>query len=200
MTNLPVKVTGLRALRLAHHLTQRELGKAAGVADVLISRWERGAPPPIWKRLARIADVLGCSTDEVLGRVVPERPVDAVGRAERELLDAMREDVVKTFGPKMAIGWMTAARMMWGGALQRASNEVRGIGHVLEAPPEPTPETALTRLPEGRMYPTNWFQGWQSPRQVAREQNLPDPKQSKRLQKPWDGTERRRLLQKGDTP
>jgi len=65
MSKALVKPNGLRAVRLARRLKQIDVAKAAGVGDMLISRWER-TPPPLWGRLSRIADALNVSADEMI--------------------------------------------------------------------------------------------------------------------------------------
>lgn len=132
------RVSGLRAVRLARGLTQAEVAQAAGLkGDALVCRWER-RPPALWGRLARIADVLNVSADELLGRAPVTPVVDALARADRELLDAMAEDAEALFGPEVLQrvgGWRRIARELWLGhligardrSLQRTDNRAVSI-------------------------------------------------------------------------
>lgn len=59
----------LRALRRAHDMTQGELAAAIGTTLRVVSTWERGETALSLEDAVRIADVLGCSLDELAGRV-----------------------------------------------------------------------------------------------------------------------------------
>jgi transcriptional regulator with XRE-family HTH domain len=56
----------IRERRKALNLTQRELGKAVGVAHVTISQWERDDTAPSGKNLFALSDALQCSPTWVL--------------------------------------------------------------------------------------------------------------------------------------
>ncbi len=68
---VPARVIGLRALRRARGLTLAEVAKMAGYRTKTTVQRLETRPPHTWMHLLRIADVLGCSTDEVLGRTAP---------------------------------------------------------------------------------------------------------------------------------
>lgn len=55
-------------------LTQRELAEAVGVAVPTISMYENGKREPDGQTMTRLASVLGCSVDYLLG--VDEKPVE----------------------------------------------------------------------------------------------------------------------------
>lgn len=77
------------------NMTQRELAEAVGVAVPTISMYENGKREPDGQTMARLASVLGCSVDYLLG--VDEKPVDmseftyAMHGAERDLTDHDKE-------------------------------------------------------------------------------------------------------------
>lgn len=76
-------------------LTQRELAEAVGVAVPTISMYENGKREPDGQTMTRLAAILGCSVDYLLG--VDEKPVDmtdftfAMHGAERDLTDHDKE-------------------------------------------------------------------------------------------------------------
>lgn len=115
--------SALRTIRLERGLTQTELARRAGVHAAHVSRWETGHQPVVWRRLARLADVLGVTCDALLGREPPPpAPVDALARQDRELLAAMRDDAEELLGAqvlRLAGGWRRIARFAWAGALHR---------------------------------------------------------------------------------
>jgi transcriptional regulator with XRE-family HTH domain len=56
-------------LRMQNRLTQEELGKAIGLSGQYISALEHGRQPDVRSStLLKLADVLHCSTDKLLGR------------------------------------------------------------------------------------------------------------------------------------
>ena len=56
------------SLRVRDGMTQEELAKRLNVTQVSVSRIERGHDIPTALRLAELADIFGCTTDELLGR------------------------------------------------------------------------------------------------------------------------------------
>lgn len=56
----------LTAARMAAGMTQKQLADAIGCMTKQISRWERGHNVPNAGTLARIAQVLGCSMDDLM--------------------------------------------------------------------------------------------------------------------------------------
>ena len=57
----------LEEFRKKAKLTQAELGERIGVKDNTICQWETGARQPKADIIIRLADVLGCSADDLLG-------------------------------------------------------------------------------------------------------------------------------------
>ena len=82
--NLPEFPDRLIRLRKAHRLSQTELARAAGVSQAVISLYERGTNEPAASIVARLAQALGVSTDELLG-VKPAKPVSEMDRETRKL-------------------------------------------------------------------------------------------------------------------
>lgn len=58
----------IRELREARGMTQTELARAVKASKPTVCMWESGARRPGLDYLMALADVLGCSTDQVLGR------------------------------------------------------------------------------------------------------------------------------------
>jgi transcriptional regulator with XRE-family HTH domain len=161
-------VSPLRALREARRLTQTELARLAGFkgeSRSAVRYLETRKPPRWWYRLCRVADTLGVTTDELLGRVPPgPAPVDALARQDRELLDAMRQDAEVLLGPqvlRLAGGWRSLARAAWAGTLYRIREGKLPTGeHV-----QPSGLPPLLGLPKP---PPDWRTGWESRRQRQR--------------------------------
>ena len=63
----------LRALRLRRHLTQQDLAKGLGVAQITISSWERGIREPNFESCQAVADYFGLPLAAIL---VPEEQTD----------------------------------------------------------------------------------------------------------------------------
>lgn len=54
-------------------VTQADLAHKLGVTQSLVAQWERGAAMPSAAKLPLLAEVLGCSIDELFGRAPPGR-------------------------------------------------------------------------------------------------------------------------------
>jgi transcriptional regulator with XRE-family HTH domain len=156
--------TALRKLRAARNLTRAELARRAGVSEGTIVRWERTPPPPIYARLLRLADVLACTLDELVGRVKPQAVLSELDARDRELLDAMQRDAETIIGPQVmrlaSINWRSLARAMWLGHLFGLRNGTTEPGAKGRRVPLPTTD-AFPQAPEG------WYTGWESVRQKA---------------------------------
>lgn len=85
----------LRALRLAHNLTQKDIGALAGVTPITISSYESGKSVPTMHQLIAIADVLNVSLDALVGREPATVNTDPLCVQIHALTDAQREDVEK---------------------------------------------------------------------------------------------------------
>lgn len=67
-------MNGLKDLRRKKGLTQADLAVKLGVTQSLVAMWERGAVMPSAAKLPEIANMLGCTIDQLYGRGGPERP------------------------------------------------------------------------------------------------------------------------------
>ncbi len=65
MADFPERLKELRAER---KLTQARMAELLGVASRVYHRWESGAATPHFDTVVQIADVLGVSLDELVGR------------------------------------------------------------------------------------------------------------------------------------
>lgn len=88
----------IKELRKARKMSQAVLADILGVTRSTVSMWEIDKSEPDADMFVRIADLFGVSTDDVLGRVVPneaqkEKPVpkDELSDDERELLRLFRQ-------------------------------------------------------------------------------------------------------------
>lgn len=60
----------IQAARKSKHFTQAKLARASGITQCLISMWERDKVNPTVTLLICIADVLGVTLDELVGRTI----------------------------------------------------------------------------------------------------------------------------------
>ena len=58
--------TNLRNLRLSRRLSQQELGKALGVAQITVSSWERDIREPNFETCEKIAAFFGVPTGRII--------------------------------------------------------------------------------------------------------------------------------------
>lgn len=75
----------LRQLRLERGVTQAGLAKKIGVSPSTVGMYEQGRRQPDVKTIAKIASVLGCSTDELLEIKHPNDVNDAIDGFARTL-------------------------------------------------------------------------------------------------------------------
>ena len=57
---------GFYSARMKCGMTQEAVGKALGVSDAAVSMWETGKFSPRAKLLPKIAELYGCTIDELL--------------------------------------------------------------------------------------------------------------------------------------
>ena len=79
----------LKALRLAAGISQRELARRIGEQNSNIAYWERTGKIPRSDLLAPIADALGCSVEDILGK--PAKSKAPTGGKMRQLFEAASE-------------------------------------------------------------------------------------------------------------
>ena len=81
--------TGLKKLRKASGYTQEQLAKAVGASTRQIGAWERSENELPMDYACTIADVLGCTLDDIACRV-SYAVVELPGSDERELAEIYR--------------------------------------------------------------------------------------------------------------
>jgi len=93
-----------RTIRERRGLTQVALGQRAGIAPASISHFETGQRVPSLESLVKLADALGVSVDELLGRVPEDASpqVDPIflraSRAPTDTLDAVKRVTAALLG------------------------------------------------------------------------------------------------------
>lgn len=73
----------IKELRLKNDLTQMNLADAMGVSYQAVSNWERGNSMPDISKLGELAELLGCSIDELLGSSKETELVKSVMEMEK---------------------------------------------------------------------------------------------------------------------
>ena len=58
----------IKEYRKQQHWTQEELAKKLDVERSAVAKWERGKSQPQAARLIALAEIFGCTVDEILGR------------------------------------------------------------------------------------------------------------------------------------
>lgn len=61
----------IKELREAKGMSKTELARAMDVDLAAVHRWETGTAMPLAAKLPKLADLLGCSIDELYGRPGP---------------------------------------------------------------------------------------------------------------------------------
>jgi len=90
---MPFSADRLRQARLHRGLTQTSLGQALGVVAQQVLKWEKHVSVPAPETLARMAQVLGCTTDWLLELV--DEPAgylysQALSETEQQLIELYR--------------------------------------------------------------------------------------------------------------
>lgn len=62
----------IKPIRKAKHLTQQQLADRLNICRTTLTMWETGKAKPSVDRLVAMADILGCTTDELIGRTAPQ--------------------------------------------------------------------------------------------------------------------------------
>ncbi len=91
---MPLRAERLKQLRKLRGYTQQDLAKALHIAQQQVTRWESGANDPSADTLERIAKVLECTADWLLGLVdEPTQRLQAreLTPDEEQLLDLYRQ-------------------------------------------------------------------------------------------------------------
>lgn len=80
-----MKTEKLKQYRLERGLTQAQLAELLGVSASAVGMYEQGRREPDGRLLARMASVLRCSTDELLGVEPPHEVNDVIDSFARTL-------------------------------------------------------------------------------------------------------------------
>lgn len=59
----------INELRKENNLTQKQLAEKVGCNQSMIARWEKGDCEPTAGAILKLAEVFGCSTDYLLGKL-----------------------------------------------------------------------------------------------------------------------------------
>jgi len=73
----------LRAIRKSRALTQQQLGELIGVHHSHISKWEKGEYEPGQKNFRQLAQALGVSLAELLGRTQYNTEIPSIGTSQQ---------------------------------------------------------------------------------------------------------------------
>lgn len=63
---------GIKKMREAAGMTRTDLARLMGVTRQSVIQWEEGIAYPTAANLLRLADLFHCTTDELLGRNLPQ--------------------------------------------------------------------------------------------------------------------------------
>lgn len=63
----------LKEIRESRGMTQRRLAEELNLTPGAVAKWELGYTTPTMENLMALANLLGCTTDAILGRVGPEQ-------------------------------------------------------------------------------------------------------------------------------
>ena len=81
-------MNNIKSARERAGISQKELAVSMGVAQPTVSNWESGEREPMGKNLAKLAGLLGCSTDFLLGKTENPTPREALNRtSEANVVD-----------------------------------------------------------------------------------------------------------------
>lgn len=99
----------LRELRKENGLTQRELGEKANLSETTYQAYELGRTEPSLETLTKLADVLECSVDYLLGRA---NALDVVS-IQTDLTEQQKEllqnfDKLNAVGKARLLGYLVA--------------------------------------------------------------------------------------------
>lgn len=81
----------LREIRKSRNMTQTQLGKEVGVSMRVVSGWERNETDISLIDAARVADVLECTLDELVGRDFHTDRADPLTSEEDRLVSLYRD-------------------------------------------------------------------------------------------------------------
>ena len=92
----------IKAQRQKNRYTQKMLASKVSTSPQVISNWERGYTEPSADDISRLSEVLGCSSDYLLGKsnsLNPERIVNTLSeKDERDIakrMEKMKKDLIE---------------------------------------------------------------------------------------------------------
>ena len=59
-------MVAIRDIRRAHGMTQKDLADMLGMTPNAVSQWENGVRNPSLENVKRLAEILHCTTDDIL--------------------------------------------------------------------------------------------------------------------------------------
>ena len=68
-----------KAARMAAKINQATVARACGLSQPAVGKWEKDTSEPSLVNLVKVADLLDCSTDYLLGRTQVNAPVSIQG-------------------------------------------------------------------------------------------------------------------------
>ena len=89
----------LKEVRKALHLTTEDVAQEIGVTNATVSRWENGKMYVSEERYAQLADVYGCSVDDLRNR--PNMSPEAVKMADSASKMIIGVDTIEVDDPKL---------------------------------------------------------------------------------------------------
>lgn len=95
-------MSGLKEMRIRAGVTQKQAAEALGVTVQSISGYERGKREINFFDAIKLADLYGCTLDELAGRQFP-KDADELTSDERHVIDAMRSTDERGRGTIVAI-------------------------------------------------------------------------------------------------
>jgi transcriptional regulator with XRE-family HTH domain len=85
----------LKKAREIKGLTQVDLGKLLNVSDATVNRYEKEQRFPDKDMLKKLADILDCSVDYLLGRTDERRPAEQIIEDVLPITDPLLDDLLK---------------------------------------------------------------------------------------------------------
>ena len=80
-------MNNIKSARERAGISQKELAVSMGVAQPTVSNWESGERMPMGKNLTKLAELLGCSTDYLLGKT--DNPTGSAKMVQTTLFDLL---------------------------------------------------------------------------------------------------------------
>jgi len=133
----------LRELREEAGVSMMQLGKAIGVSDAAVCKWENGLAEPKASYIVKLAEYFDCSADYLVGmdgdfaaerakarigvKTSDGRAVEASGAGKAELLSSGERELVDTFRGLSADGKKLARAAMDAWASADGKKEKNGV-------------------------------------------------------------------------